>query len=164
MSNSIDSPLAATRPVDTRTPFHVGMLIFPGLTNLDFAGPLDVLARMPNTVVHILSKNTEPVLSDVGIALLPSMRMADAPKLDVLFVGGGPGVNALMEDAETLRFLSSRAPEAQWITSVCTGALVLGAAGLLRGFKAATHWTAMEACALSARHRHGNVWSSTEIG
>ncbi|MFN9472014.1 DJ-1/PfpI family protein, partial [Acidovorax sp.] len=83
-------------------------------------------------------------VTDIGFRELPSLRMADAPALDLLFIGGGPGVNALMEDDETLSFFAERAPRARYVTSVCTGALVLGAAGLLRGYRAATHWAAME--------------------
>ena len=136
--------MTATDTAPTGAPFRIGMLIFPGMTSLDFAGPLDVFARMPDTQVHVLAKTLDPVVTDIGLRELPSMRMDDAPALDLLFIGGGPGVNALMEDAQTLDFLAERAPQAQWITSVCTGALVLGAAGLLRGYKAATHWAAME--------------------
>ena len=126
------------------TPFKIGMLVFSGMTSLDFAGPLDVFARLPDTEVCVLAKSLDPVVTDIGLRELPSMRMADAPMLDLLFIGGGPGVNALMEDEETISFLTSRAPRAQYVTSVCTGALVLGAAGLLRGYKAATHWAAMD--------------------
>ncbi len=122
---------------------HIGMIIFPGMTVLDFAGPLEVFARMPDTQVHVLAKTLDPVRSDLGFSELPTMRLADAPRLDLLFIGGGPGSTAMMEDEELIGFLQSRAPEAQWITSVCTGALILGAAGLLRGYKAATHWAAM---------------------
>ncbi len=125
-------------------PFHIGMLIFPGMTNLDFAGPLEVLARMPGTVVHVLGKERAAVLTDIGQPVLPQLTLAEAPALDMLFVGGGPGATALMEDTDVLDFLRERAPVARWITSVCTGALVLGAAGLLRGYRATTHWTAME--------------------
>jgi cyclohexyl-isocyanide hydratase len=125
-------------------PFHIGMLVFPGMTNLDFAGPLEVLARMPGAVVHVLGKERAAVLTDIGQPVLPQLTLAEAPALDMLFVGGGPGATALMEDADVLDFLRERAPAAQWITSVCTGALVLGAAGLLRGYRATTHWTAME--------------------
>jgi cyclohexyl-isocyanide hydratase len=125
-------------------PFQIGMLVFPGMTSLDFAGPLDVFARLPGSQVHVLAKTLEPVVTDIGMRELPTRRMRDAPALDLLFIGGGPGVNPLMEDEETLDFFVQRAPRARWITSVCTGALVLGAAGLLRGYKAATHWTAME--------------------
>ena len=125
-------------------PFHIGMLIFPGMTNLDFAGPLEVLARMPGAVVHVLGKERAAVLTDIGQPVLPQLTFAEAPALDMLFVGGGPGATALMEDTDVLDFLRERAPVARWITSVCTGALVLGAAGLLRGYRATTHWTAME--------------------
>ena len=125
-------------------PFQIGMLIFPGMTSLDFAAPLDVFARLPNSRVHVLAKTLVPVVTDIGLHELPTSRMQDAPALDLLFIGGGPGINLLMEDEETIGFFAERAPQACWITSVCTGALVLGAAGLLRGYKAATHWTAME--------------------
>lgn len=124
--------------------FQIGMVIFPGMTSLDFAGPLDIFARLPDTQVHVLAKELAPVVTDIGLRELPSLRMADAPALDLLFIGGGPGVNALMEDAETIDFFVQRAPRARFITSVCTGALVLGAAGLLRGYRAATHWAAMD--------------------
>ncbi|MEO8922291.1 MAG: DJ-1/PfpI family protein [Caldimonas sp.] len=124
--------------------FHIGMLIFDGMTNLDFAGPLDVLARMPDAVVHVLAKSRDPVITDTGLLVSPALALGQAPPLDMLFVGGGPGSTALMEDEEVLSFLRERAVTACWITSVCTGALVLGAAGLLRGYKAATHWTAMD--------------------
>lgn len=135
-----------TSPDTTPVPqaLHIGMVIFPGMTALDFAAPLDVFARFPGAQVHILAKTLEPVTTDIGFLEMPTMTMADAPKLDLLFIGGGPGVTALMEDQEVLHFFTSRAPAAQWVTSVCTGALVLGAAGLLRGYKAATHWAAME--------------------
>lgn len=124
--------------------FQIGMVIFPGMTSLDFAGPLDVFARLPDTQVHVLAKELAPVVTDIGLQQLPTLRLADAPALDLLFIGGGPGVNALMEDAETIDFFVRRAPRARFITSVCTGALVLGAAGLLRGYRAATHWSALE--------------------
>lgn len=134
----------STQTAGESTPFQIGMLVFPGMTSLDFAGPLDVFARLPDTEVCVLAKSLDPVVTDIGLRELPSMRMADAPLLDLLFIGGGPGVNALMEDEEMIGFLTSRAPHAQYVTSVCTGALVLGAAGLLRGYKAATHWAAMD--------------------
>jgi cyclohexyl-isocyanide hydratase len=125
------------------TGFEIGMVIFPGMTALDFAAPLDVFARMPNARVHVVGKTMQPVKTDLGFFDSPTVTMRDAPRLDLLFIGGGPGVNVLMEDEETLEFFRSREPDAQWITSVCTGALVLGAAGLLRGYRAATHWAAM---------------------
>ena len=125
-------------------PFRIGMIIFDNMTNLDFAAPQDAFTKVRTAKVHVLAKTTGFVTTDTGGRVLPDMALKDAPDLDLLFIGGGPGVTALMEDAEMLEFLSKRAPRATWITSVCTGALVLGAAGLLRGYKAATHWTAME--------------------
>jgi cyclohexyl-isocyanide hydratase len=123
---------------------QIGMVIFPGMTALDFSAPLDVFARLPGAQVHILAKTLDPVKTDIGFLEMPTMTLASAPKLDLLFIGGGPGVTSLMEDEEVLHFFTAHAPLAQWVTSVCTGALVLGAAGLLRGYKAATHWAAME--------------------
>ena len=125
-------------------PYQIGMLIFPGMTSLDFDAPVDALSRMPHTQVHVLAKTLEPVKNDIGLMVTPTMQMRDAPRLDLLFVGGGRGVNRLLEDEETIDFLRLRAPEAQWITAVCAGSLLLGAAGLLQGYKAATHWAAME--------------------
>src|SRR4051812_293436 len=127
---------------------QIGMLIFPGMTALDFAAPLEVFARMPTTQVHVLAKTMDAVKTDIGMLEFPTARMSEAPTLDLLFIGGGPGINALMEDSETLAFLANRALDATWITSVCTGALVLGAAGLLRGYRATTHWAVMDALAL----------------
>ena len=124
--------------------FTIGMLIFDGMTNSDFAAPADVFARVRSAQVHVIGKSTEPMTTDAQVRVVPSLALRDAPPLDLLFVPGGPGTTSLMEDAEVLDFLTSRAPRAQWITSVCTGALVLGAAGLLRGYRATTHWSAME--------------------
>jgi len=130
----------------TATPsaFRFGLLIFDDMTNLDFAGPADIFARVPGAETVVFAKSDQPVRTDSGGRVLPDCRLADAPPLDLVFVGGGPGTLALMEDEEVLSFLRDRAPRAQWVTSVCTGALVLGAAELLRGYRAATHWNAME--------------------
>jgi cyclohexyl-isocyanide hydratase len=125
--------------------FQIGMLIFPDMTNLDFAAPLEVFARMPDTEVHILAKDRSAIKTDIGSFVPSTMAIGEEPPLNLIFVGGGPGINALLEDEEILRFVAEKGLKADWVTSVCTGALVLGAAGLLRGYKAATHWTAMEA-------------------
>jgi cyclohexyl-isocyanide hydratase len=124
--------------------FQVGMLIFDGMTNLDFAGPFEVFARMPDTTVHVIGIREGVVTSDVGGLVLSTVTLETCPSLDLFFVGGGPGVNALMEDEHVLKFIERMGGQASWVTSVCTGALLLGAAGLLRGYKAATHWTAMD--------------------
>jgi cyclohexyl-isocyanide hydratase len=118
----------------------VGMLLFPRLTQLDLTGPFQVFAAMPDTKVHLVWKSTAPVSSDVGLVLTPTLSMDDCPPLDVLFVPGGNGVDNVMGDPETLDFLRTQAAGASWVTSVCTGSLVLGAAGLLDGYRAACHW------------------------
>jgi cyclohexyl-isocyanide hydratase len=135
-------PIAMPPPPTNK--FQIGMIIFDGMTNSDFVGPNDVFARVGAAKVHTLAKTRNPVTTDANGRVLADMTLAEAPELDLLFVGGGPGSTALMDDPEVLDFLRTRAPRAKWITSVCTGALVLGAAGLLRGYKAATHWAAME--------------------
>jgi cyclohexyl-isocyanide hydratase len=120
--------------------FNVGMLLFPGLTQLDLTGPFEVLSRIPDSTMHLLWKNTDPVWSDRGLALVPTTRFADCPPLDLLFVPGGGGQIAVMEDAEVLELVAAQGQRARYVTSVCTGALILGAAGLLRGYTATTHW------------------------
>lgn len=125
-------------------PFTIGMIAFERMTNLDFVGPFDILSRVRGAQTILLAKSLDPITTDSGYRLLPEMRLADAPELDLIFLPGGPGSTAMMEDAELLDFLRERGPRAQWITSVCTGALVLGAAGLLQGYRAATHWSVMD--------------------
>jgi cyclohexyl-isocyanide hydratase len=119
---------------------HIGLLVFPKVQQLDLTGPYDVFATMPGVVVHLVWKDLEPLLSSTGLTLVPTVTFADCPDLDVICVPGGVGVDALMEDPETLTFIRHQASTAQYITSVCTGALVLGAAGLLKGRRATTHW------------------------
>ena len=122
----------------------VGMILFPDLTQLDLTGPYEVFARTPGTEVYLLASSPDPVRAEGGLAIVPDATFADAPRLDVLFVPGGVGVLAEMENEEVLRFLAEREPEARYVTSVCTGSLVLGAAGLLRGYRATTHWLSMD--------------------
>lgn len=125
-------------------PFTIGMIIFNDMTNQDFVGPHDAFSRVSAAQVHVLARTLDPVTTDSRLRVLPQMTLKDAPMLDMLFIGGGGGTTKLMEDREHIEFLRARAPTAQYITSVCTGALVLGAAGLLKGYKAATHWAAMD--------------------
>lgn len=120
--------------------FHVGLLLFPDITQLDMTGPYEVFTRMPGSRVDVLWKNRDPVASDHGLRLTPTATFDDIKALDLVCVPGGPGVAALMEDQETLDFLRRIARDARFVTSVCTGALVLGAAGLLKGKRATTHW------------------------
>lgn len=126
------------------TPLHIGLLLFPNVTQLDLTGPLQVFARIPGAVVHLIAKRIAPVPSDTPLSLLPTTTFTDCPQLDVICVPGGLGTDPLLEDDETLDFLRRQAADARYVTSVCTGSLVLGAAGLLRGYRAATHWSAMQ--------------------
>ena len=104
------------------SPFDIGMLIYDGMTTLDFAGPTDVLSRVPTAKVFVLAKSVEPVTTDTRGRVLPDLALRDAPELDLLFIGGGLGAGAMMEDQELKDFLRARAPRAKWVTSVCTGA------------------------------------------
>ncbi len=125
-------------------PLQIGLLIFPKVTQLDFTGPLQVFSNVPGATVHLVWKRIEPVPSDSVLTLTPTVTFADCPQLDVICVPGGAGINDMVNDEEVLDFLRKQAAGAKYITSVCTGSLVLGAAGLLRGYRAATHWAAME--------------------
>jgi cyclohexyl-isocyanide hydratase len=120
--------------------FHVGFILFPNITQLDMTGPFEVLSRMPGSKVDVIWKRREIVTSDTGLGLLPTATFDEISSLDMVCVPGGPGIGDLLEDEETLAFLRRIAPTARYVTSVCTGALVLGAAGLLKGKKATTHW------------------------
>lgn len=122
----------------------IGMLIFPKLTQLDMTGPYEVLARLPNTTVHLVAHTLDPVTTDRGMKVVPTTTFADCPPLDVLMVPGGPGQQDLMEDETALEFLRRHAGTAKYVTAVCTGSLVLGAAGLLKGKRATTHWAAID--------------------
>jgi cyclohexyl-isocyanide hydratase len=122
----------------------IGMLVFPRMTQLDLTGPYEAFARIPGAKVHLLWKRKEPVTSDTGLSLLPTMTFADCPPLDVVCVPGGPGQIDLMDDEEVIAFVRKQGQQAQYVTSVCTGSLVLGAAGLLDGYEATTHWMSMD--------------------
>jgi cyclohexyl-isocyanide hydratase len=121
----------------------IGMLVFPQMTQLDLTGPYEVFANLPGASVRLLWKTLEPVAAATGFRLMPDTTLADCPQLDVICVPGGPGIAALMEDEAVLSFLRRQAATARYVTSVCTGALVLGAAGLLRGKRATTHWASL---------------------
>lgn len=119
---------------------QLGAILFPGMDQADFTGPFEVLSRISNSTFLVLGKTTEPVRDAKGLVLTPQMTLADTPQLDVLHVPGGAGVNALMEDNAVLSFIRKQAADAKLVFSVCTGALVCGAAGLLQGRRATTHW------------------------
>jgi len=141
------------------TSFKVGFVIFPNLTQLDFTGPLQVLARVPQSTIHIVAKSLEPVPSDCGLGLVPTHSFADCPPLDLLCVpGGGVGVIAAASDRATIDFVRSQARQATYVTSVCTGAFILGVAGLLRGRRATTHWAFTDLLPLvGATHQKARV-------
>ncbi len=109
---------------------NIGFLIYPRLTQLDFTGPYEVLARVPGAKVHVAAKTLDPITSDSGLMILPSVTLKDCPQLDVLVVPGGPHVDEWYDDAEIMDFLRTQGAGAKYITSVCTGSLILGAAGL----------------------------------
>src|SRR3984893_12219295 len=123
---------------------QIGLVLFPRVTQLDFTGPLQVFSSVPGATVHLIWKRIEPVASDSVMMLPPTITFADCPQLDVICVPGGFGTDDMVNDEEMLDFLRQQAKGAKYITSVCTGSLVLGAAGLLRGYHTTACWTAME--------------------
>jgi cyclohexyl-isocyanide hydratase len=127
-----------TKPEATE-PLSVGMLLYPGFTLLDLAGPQTAFGIVGKT--HLIWKTMEPVPTDMGVSMNPTMTFADVPdNLDVLFVPGGFGTVEAMQDKEILEFLAKAGSTARYVTSVCTGSVILGMAGLLEGYRAATHW------------------------
>lgn len=128
-------------PEDTKI---AGLLIFPGLTQLDMTGPYEVLARLPGWRAEIVARTLDPVRTDKGLTLLPTMDFASAPQLDLLVVPGGPGTDDLLLDAEAVAFVRRQGLAADHVFGICTGSLLLGAAGLLRGRRAGGHWSARD--------------------
>ncbi len=119
---------------------RIAFLLFPAITQLDLTGPAQFLSRLPNAKVDLVWDSLDPVPTDAGFSILPTATFADVPRADVLCVPGGMGVAQVIDHAPALDWVRQVGSEATWVTSVCTGALVLGAAGLLRGYKATTHW------------------------
>ncbi|MEI6418910.1 MAG: DJ-1/PfpI family protein, partial [Sphingomonadales bacterium] len=119
---------------------RIGFLLYPGLTQLDLTGPAQVLSRMPGATVDYVAKTMAPVMSDCRLALSPTVTLADAGQFDMLMIPGGYGCTPVMLDDEVLGWLRDQAQGAQWLTSVCTGSLILAAAGLLTGYRAGCHW------------------------
>jgi len=145
-------------PEEAARSFTVGMLAFPKMTQLDFTGPYEVFARMPDARVLVLWKTPGPVVTDRGLAIHADTALSEAPVLDLVMVPGGPGQQLLMEDEEVLAFLRRQGATAKYVTSVCTGSLVLGAAGLLAGYEATSHWAAAHLLPLfGARRQTGRV-------
>lgn len=127
---------------------NVTMLLYPRMTQLDLTGPFEVFARFPELDLHLVWKSLHPVRDGNGLTILPTHTFATCPPADILFVPGGPGQIDLMDDAETLDFLRAQAEGASYVTSVCTGSLVLAAAGLLTGHRATCHWNSIDQLSL----------------
>ena len=159
--------------------FNLGFVIFPGITQLDFTGPFEVLSRLstppaisvpskfPHAKTHVIAKTLLPVASDRGLGIVPTCTFQSCPPLDLICVPGGAGVVEALADVETVDFICQQGGRAAYVTSVCMGAFLLGAAGLLKGRRAATHWAYVDLLPLvGARHekgrivRDGNVFTS----
>ena len=157
----------------------MGFVIFPGITQLDFTGPFEVLCRLetppsistpskfPQSRTHVVAKTMLPVLSDRGLGIMPTCTFENCPPLDLICVPGGAGVVEALADAETLNFIRRECERSTYITSVCMGAFLIGAVGFLKGRKAATHWAYVDLLPLvGATHekkrvvRDGNVFTS----
>lgn len=123
---------------------RIAMLMFDKLTQLDFTGPQEVLGRYPGAELAMVAKSREPVVSETKLALLPNATFADVRDADILFVPGGFGQIAATDDPETVEWVAAVGAKAKWVTSACTGSLLLGRAGLLAGYRAATHWAYMD--------------------
>jgi cyclohexyl-isocyanide hydratase len=121
-------------------PFNIGFVLFPNVTQLDLTGPLQVLHRLPGARAHVAAKTRDPVITDCGLSLVPTTTFAACEPLDLICVPGGFGVSRAIFDAETIDFVRRQSARATYVTSVCTGAFVLGIAGLLKGRGATTHW------------------------
>jgi cyclohexyl-isocyanide hydratase len=123
---------------------HIGIMIFPKMDQIDFTGPFEVLSRVPDSTIHVFARDKAPLRDIKGLILTPEESLSEVGPLDVLVVPGGPGQEALMEDEAVLAFIRERAETARYVYSVCTGALICGAAGILKGVRATTHWASFE--------------------
>jgi cyclohexyl-isocyanide hydratase len=121
----------------------IGMVVFPNLTQLDLTGPYEVFGRLLTTKVLLIAESLQPIKSDNGLLLTPDTSFDSSPQVDILFVPGGRGIFEAMQNQKLISFLQLQAVNAKYITSVCTGSLVLAAAGLLNGYKATTHWLSL---------------------
>lgn len=126
------------------SPISVAFLVFPNVTQLDLTGPAQVLSRLGNVTLNLVWKDTNPVPTDAGFPLLPTATFEQVSQADILCVPGGLGTMDIMQDTEVLDWLQKMAARADWVTSVCTGSLVLGAAGLVKGYRSACHWASVD--------------------
>jgi cyclohexyl-isocyanide hydratase len=129
---------------ETATRMRIGIIVFPDVTALDFVAPYEVLARMPDADTLLVWKSRDPVCSDAGLVFAPTTTFANCPDLDVLCIPGGPGLTDLLADEEVVDFVRRQGAQADWVTSICVGSLLLGAAGLLKGRRAACHWASCD--------------------
>ncbi len=130
------------------TPISVAFLLFPNVTQLDLTGPAQVLSRLGNAKIDLVWKTLDPVMTDAGFAIMPTATFEDVAAADVLCVPGGLGVIGVINDDVAMDWVRKMGAGADWVTSVCTGSLILGAAGLLKGYKATTHWASHNQLAL----------------
>jgi cyclohexyl-isocyanide hydratase len=150
--------------------FNVGFVIFPGITQLDFTGPFEVLSRLatppslstpskfPQAKTHVIAKTMQPVASDRGLSIMPTCTFKNCPPLNLICVPGGAGVVEALADVETVDFIGRQGARAEYVTSVCMGAFLIGAAGFLKGRKAATHWAYVDLLPLvGATHQKGRI-------
>ena len=120
--------------------FKIGFLLFPHVTQLDFTGPAQILSMMSGAEIHVVWKTLDPVPSDCNITIVPTHTFETCPDLDMVCVPGGPGQASIMGDGEVLQWLARQGKQASYVTSVCSGSLLLGAAGLMKGYRAGCHW------------------------
>jgi cyclohexyl-isocyanide hydratase len=120
--------------------FNIVFVLFDNVTQLDFTGPIQFLSRLPGETVHVAAKSMTPIKTDCGFAIMPTVDFANCPQADIICVPGGHGVRDAIGDDEIVAFVRRQSEKAAWITSVCTGSFILGAAGLLNGKQATTHW------------------------
>jgi cyclohexyl-isocyanide hydratase len=141
----MDTPITISdrnKPARQSNRLTIGCLIFPRMDQIDFTGPFEVLSRIPDSTIHVIAKTKSPIRDIQGLVLTPEISIAEAPELDVLLVPGGFGQQQLMNDEEVLSLIRNHFAAGRLVFSVCTGALLCGAAGVLRGRQATTHWAA----------------------
>lgn len=129
-------------------PFTIGLFIFQDITPLDFVGPYEVFSRMKDSKVYVIAETKDPIPSERGLHILPDITLEEKLHLDLILIPGGLGINRLMKNDKVLNWLRINSENAKYITSVCTGSLVLAAAGLLNGYKATTHWLSLDVLSL----------------
>ncbi len=130
--------------VAPETHLQIGSLIFERLDQIDLTGPFEVFSRIPNSTYRIYGKSTAPLRDLRGLRMMADATLAKAPQLDLLHIPGGFGQEAIMDDEDVLGWIRLQAKDARCVFSVCTGALILGAAGLLQGRRATTHWASID--------------------